>query len=100
LILDGHTGALGSIPLPVSAAARELSMSVEANPDHFFLGSYRPLLVNVRRQLAQMIGADTDECVLVSNATTGINVVLRNFAWEEGDIIVNCKLLIHARINN
>lgn len=40
-----------------------------------------------------MIGADTDECVLVSNATTGINVVLRNFRWEKEDIIVTCKLL-------
>lgn len=86
--LNFNHGAFGSVPLPVSAAARKLSKSIEANPDHFFHTSYLSLLPDVRRQLAEMIGADTDECVLVSNATTGINVVLRNFRWEKEDIIV------------
>ena len=35
-----------------------------------------------------MAHADTDEIVLVSNATTALNTVLRNFEWREGDVIV------------
>lgn len=67
-------------------------MSIEAKPDLFLRTSYRPRLVDVREKLAQIIGANTEECVLVSNASMGINVVLRNFTWEEGDIIVTCKI--------
>jgi selenocysteine lyase/cysteine desulfurase len=47
-----------------------------------------------------MIGADIDECVLVTNTTTGINVILRNFQWEEGDIMVPCKDVRQVCVNN
>lgn len=68
-----------------------MTMEIEANPDHFHRIGYLPLLVDVRRKLAQMIGANVDECVLVANASMGINTILRNFDWEEGDTIVACK---------
>ena len=38
--------------------------------------------------MAKLIGAETDEVVLVPNATHALNVVLRNFEWREGDVIV------------
>jgi len=31
--------------------------------------------------------------VLVTNASLGINAVLRNFEWEEGDLIISCTSL-------
>jgi len=49
-----------------------------------------PLLINARQKVADLIGAKLDEVVLVSNASMGINTVLRNFDWEEGDIIFAC----------
>ncbi|KIJ54490.1 hypothetical protein M422DRAFT_240557 [Sphaerobolus stellatus SS14] len=42
----------------------------------------------VRERLAHIIGADTDEVVLVPNATHGVNTVLRNFDWGPDDFIV------------
>lgn len=49
------------------------------------------LLRDARERLAQFIGAeDTDECVLVTNASTGLNTVLKNFEWEKEDTIVVC----------
>ncbi|THU76340.1 PLP-dependent transferase [Dendrothele bispora CBS 962.96] len=32
-----------------------------------------------------------DEVVCVPNASHGINTVLRNFIWEEGDILIDCN---------
>jgi selenocysteine lyase/cysteine desulfurase len=41
--------------------------------------------------VAKLIGAETDECVLVNNTSHGIATVLRNFEWNEGDIIIGSK---------
>lgn len=41
-----------------------------------------------RRQVAELIGAKQDEVVLVTNTTHGLNTVLRNIEWREGDIIL------------
>jgi len=48
------------------------------------------MLVNARQKIADLIGAKLDEVVLVSNASMGVNTILRNFEWEEGDIIFAC----------
>jgi hercynylcysteine S-oxide lyase len=50
--------------------------------------TYPPLLIEARARVARLLGAHTDECVLVPNATHGINTVLRNIQWNEGDIMV------------
>lgn len=51
--------------------------------------TYQELLINTRERLADFIGADDkDEVVLVPNASHGINNVLRSFEWQEGDILI------------
>ncbi|KAG5651325.1 hypothetical protein H0H81_009078 [Sphagnurus paluster] len=89
-------GSYGATPLPVLSAVNKLTLQVEANPDHFHRLAYQPLLIDVRRRLAQLIGADTDEVVLVANASLGINTVLRNFEWEKGDTIIACKYTVNT----
>lgn len=42
--------------------------------------------------MAELIGADHDEVVLVPNTTHGLNTILRNIEWRQGDIILNSKL--------
>jgi selenocysteine lyase/cysteine desulfurase len=86
-----HIGSYGSTPLPVLSEVYKMTMKIESNPDHFHRIEYQPLLIDVRRKLAQLIGAEIDECVLVQNASMGVNIVLRNFDWESGDIIVPCE---------
>jgi selenocysteine lyase/cysteine desulfurase len=75
----------------VLAAVHDMNMEIEANPDKFHRSTYMPRFVDVRRKLAQLIGANLDECVLVPNASAGVNTILRNFEWKKGDIIVICK---------
>ncbi|KAJ3513808.1 hypothetical protein NLJ89_g2748 [Agrocybe chaxingu] len=82
-----NNGSYGTTPKPVLKAVHDLTDQIEANPDLFHRISYPPMLNDVRARIAKLIGAKTDEVVLVTNASMGLNVVLRNFNWEEGDAI-------------
>ncbi|KAG6876499.1 hypothetical protein C0992_012766 [Termitomyces sp. T32_za158] len=86
-----NNGSYGSTPKPVLDAVSKLTLQIEANPDLFHRLDFQPLLIDVRRRIAQLIGADVDEVVLVANASMGVNTVLRNFEWENGDTIVECS---------
>ncbi|KAF8987258.1 pyridoxal phosphate-dependent transferase [Cyathus striatus] len=77
----------GAAPIPVQQAANALSDTVESNPDLFPKLTYTILLAYVRKEVANLIGTKADEVVLVTNASVGINTVLRNFVWKR-DIIV------------
>ncbi|KAF7302931.1 PLP-dependent transferase [Mycena kentingensis (nom. inval.)] len=81
-------GSYGSIPRAVSAYCRKLDAQTESNPDRWMRKTYLPMLTAVRTRLADLLGAKPEECVLVTNASTGISTVLRNLVWEEGDVIV------------
>ncbi|KAL5503896.1 hypothetical protein ACEPAH_7967 [Sanghuangporus vaninii] len=83
-----NNGSYGSLPLPVLTACEKMTREIESNPDRFMRSTYIPILHDVRARIAALVGADTDECVIVPNATHGINTVLRNFALNEGDIVV------------
>ena len=83
-------GSYGATPRPVLEAINDLTIEIESNPDLFHRVSYQKRLVGVREQLARLIGAKTDEVVLVSNASMGINTILRNFDWEQGDQLFAC----------
>lgn len=80
------------------AACDKLTRDIESNPDKFLRTKYGPLLTTVRERLAHLIGAQTDECVMVPNATHGVNTVLRNFEWQQGDIIVGGAYRPHLSV--
>ncbi|KAF8558146.1 PLP-dependent transferase [Imleria badia] len=81
-------GSYGSLPLPVRAFCDELSDKVESNPDRFIRVDGIHYLNRVRERVAKLIGAETDECVIVNNTSHGLTTVLRNFIFNEGDILV------------
>jgi len=84
-------GSYGSTPLPVLFKCSELTMLAERNPDKFHRIEYMPMLKEARKRVAELIGAEHDEVVLVPNATHGINTVLRNFEWREGDVLIGAS---------
>jgi len=88
-------GSYGSLPLPVKAACDDLTIRIEANPDLFFRRVYQRPLVQVRERIADLIGAEPDECVMVPNTSHGLNTVLHNFCWNEGDIILRSAVFIN-----
>jgi selenocysteine lyase/cysteine desulfurase len=90
-------GSYGSPPVPVLEAMQKLSDEIEAYPDLFMRRSWLPRLDKVRSLVAEIIGAQTDEVVMVPNATHGVNNVVTQIAWQDGDVIVVCEpLLLHT----
>ncbi|ORY56810.1 pyridoxal phosphate-dependent transferase [Leucosporidium creatinivorum] len=86
-------GSYGSAPKPVIDACRAISERSEAAPDRFMRLEYMEQLKDARRRLAEFVHCDTDDLVVVNNATTGVNDVLRSLtnSWEKGD-----KLLYYS----
>ncbi|KAG6912590.1 hypothetical protein DXG01_013578, partial [Tephrocybe rancida] len=75
------------------AYVHTLNEEIERSPDYFHRRGYQERSIEVRAKIAQHIGADTDEVDLVRNTTTGVNIVLRNFAWEKSDTLDGSVLL-------
>ncbi|KAH8117757.1 PLP-dependent transferase [Phellopilus nigrolimitatus] len=91
-----NNGSYGSLPLPVLEACEQISREIESNPDRYMRSTYIPLLQVVRGRVAELLGADIDECVIVPNATHGVNTVLRNLSWGETDIVVGTAVTYAA----
>lgn len=72
----------GAVPKVVAAYHHSLSERCERNPDRW-IGEYRPLVADSRAMVAEMIGARTEDVVMVENASTGaralISTVFRPF---------------------
>lgn len=81
------------MPRPVAQARQKLMAQIEANPDRFMRREWLPLLKEVRALTAGIIGATADECMIVPNATHGINTIVNNLKWQKGDRIVICTFL-------
>ncbi|THZ79643.1 PLP-dependent transferase [Aureobasidium pullulans] len=76
----------GTHPIDVAEVRRKYLDRAEARPDTFVRYEYRSHLLNQARQaIADYVHAPLETCVLIPNATTGIETVLRNldFAIED-----------------
>ena len=93
---DPLLGSYGSVPAPVSEACKVITAEIEANSDKFIRLAYEPRSTHCRERIANLIGAATDECVLVPNATHGVETVLRNIGWKEGDIIIKRRTVVSS----
>ncbi|TRM58813.1 pyridoxal phosphate-dependent transferase [Schizophyllum amplum] len=94
--LNLNHGSYGTCPAPVVEFAFDLDRKIEANPDLFMRITCAPLLAKARAQLAEYLGVKTDEVVIVSNASHGINTILRNIEWEPCDTILICNTTYNA----
>lgn len=89
------------------AEVNRLNLVAESNPDKFHRVTFMPLLAKARyvvcvtdclplltlrrEQVAALVGAQHDEVVFVPNTTHGINTILRNIEWRQGDVILNSR---------
>ncbi|KAG6916619.1 hypothetical protein DXG01_006115 [Tephrocybe rancida] len=83
-----NCGSFGATPKKVTAYVENLTKEIERRPDYFHRLGFEDTLVEARAKIAEFVGAETDEIVLVMNTTTGVNAVLRNFLWKSGDTLV------------
>lgn len=82
------SGSFGTYPRVVQTQLRSFQDAAEARPDRFIRWDFKVLLDESRAAVAKLLNVETDTCVFVSNATTGVNTVLRNLVYKPGDIIV------------
>jgi selenocysteine lyase/cysteine desulfurase len=67
---------------------RSFQDASEAHPDQYIFYDYPPLLDESRAAISTVLKAPIETLVYVPNATTGVNTVLRNLVYENGDKIL------------
>jgi len=89
-------GSFGACPKPVLELQAKLRRELEAEPVQFLWRRYEERLEPARRVLAKFLGADSRDVVFVTNATTGINAVLRSLKLKRGDELLTTSLDYNA----
>ena len=77
-------GSFGTFPRAVQEKQRQYLDMVEARPDPFIRYEYPRLLNISRAAVAEVLNAPLSGVVYVPNATSGVNIVLRNLVWDQG----------------
>ena len=78
-------GSFGACPHAVLQAQAALRLEMEREPVDFLDGMLPGRLDAARGELARFLGCDPEDLVFVTNATTGVNAVLRSLWLEPGD---------------
>ncbi len=78
-------GSFGSCPQPVLKFQRALQARLERQPVRFLVDEFEALWDEARRTLAKFVGAAPADLVFVTNATAGVNTVLRSLVFRRGD---------------
>jgi len=71
----------------------------ESAPDPFIRYTYPNLLDESRAAVAKVLNAPVEGVVFVPNATTGVNTVLGNIFWNNGDEILYFRYATFKPIN-
>jgi isopenicillin-N epimerase len=88
-------GSFGACPRAVLAAQQRIAMELEREPVLFFR-QLEPRLAAARRELAAFVGAPEEGLAFVTNATTGVNTVLRSIDWRPGDELLTTNHAYNA----
>src|ERR1035438_1080537 len=78
-------GSFGACPKPVLELQSELRRQMEAEPVQFLWRRYEERLGPARAEVASFLGARARDLVFVTNATTGVNAVVRSLKLRRGD---------------
>jgi isopenicillin-N epimerase len=78
-------GSYGATPRVVLDAQTAYRSQMEREPVRFFGRELEPLLDTARGELASFVGADPADIAFVTNATAGVNAVLRSLDLDKHD---------------
>lgn len=78
-------GSFGACPRVVLEEQTRLRARMEAEPVRFFLRELEPLMDAALAAVGAFVGADPDDLAFVSNASSGVNAVLRSLVFAPGD---------------
>ncbi|KAH8435091.1 uncharacterized protein LDX57_012720 [Aspergillus melleus] len=91
-------GSYGTSPSAIRKRAEDLRLKWEARPCPFIKYDFPLLLDESRAAVADFLGVPVSTVVYVVNATTGVNTVLRNLAWnpDGNDEIIQLDVIYSA----
>ena len=78
-------GSYGATPRPVLEAQQTWRLRLEHEPVRFMVERLEPALDAARAAVGAFVGAGADDLAFVSNATSGVNTVLRSLSLRPGD---------------
>jgi len=78
-------GSFGACPRTVLEFQQKFRARLERQPLQFLVRDLEPLMDEARDKLARFVHAPAEDLVLVANATTGVNTVLRSLCFQRGD---------------
>lgn len=86
--LNMNNGSYGACPQPVMEYVKQLLDQQEETTDNWRYNLMGGLVDEVRASIAKIVNADPENLVLIQNATTGTNAVLRDMVFKNGDAIL------------
>jgi isopenicillin-N epimerase len=89
-------GSFGACPRAVLDHQSVLRAELEAEPVRFLSRELDDRLDVARATLAAFLGADADDLAFVTNATSGVNAVLRSRVWSAGDELLTTDHVYRA----
>lgn len=81
-------GSFGACPKPVLDVQTAFRAQLEREPVRFFLRECEALMIAAAEALGKLLGAHPEDLAFVSNATAGVNTVLRSLHFQPGDEIL------------
>ena len=92
-------GSFGACPKAILDVQKGWRDKLEAHPVRFLGRELEDLLDWSRSEIGAYVGADPDDLALLTNATTGINTVLRSLRFEKGDELLTTDHAYNAVLN-
>jgi len=77
-------GSFGACPKPILQLQERLRAQMEGEPVQFLWRRYEERLEPARAEVARFVGARPRDLVFVTNATTGVNAVVRSLNLRSG----------------
>jgi isopenicillin-N epimerase len=89
-------GSFGACPVPVIEAQARLRWEMDRAPLQFMHRFHTERIDAARAAVAAFVGAEPANLVFVTNATTGVNAVVRSLEFQPGDEILLTSLGYNA----
>ena len=97
-------GSFGAVPVRVRDVQARWRAELEAQPVRFLARRWWTLVAEAREPVARFLGARPDDIAFISNATAGVQAVVRSQPFDTGDSIVTTnhrydavhRILLHA----
>jgi isopenicillin-N epimerase len=81
-------GSFGACPRSILERQWELRLEMEKEPVDFLARHWNARLESARAEVARFLGARPEDLAFVTNATSGVNAILRGLALGPGDEVL------------